>query len=58
MQDIGTELSYQLPDDKAHTLVYEQLFDALDKNLGQLGIASYGISDTSLEEVRRDAVLE
>ncbi len=47
----GAELTYQLPDDKAHTATYEALFTKLDANLQHLGISSYGVSDTTLEEV-------
>ena len=51
-ENFGAEMTYQLPDDK-HTLSnFEILFDDLDANLLQLGISSYGISDTTLEEVR------
>ena len=51
MEEEGTELTYHLPDDPAHTALFGKLFDALDLNLAKLGISSYGISDTTLEEV-------
>ena len=50
-ENIGSELTYQLPDDK-HTLgIFEDLFQEIDNNLNHLGLSSYGISDTTLEEV-------
>ncbi len=51
MENVGAELTYQLPNDKAHTATYEALFTKLDANLQHLGISSYGVSDTTLEEV-------
>lgn len=47
---IGSEASYILPDrDDTNSLM--SLCDHLEKDKGSLGILSYGISDTSLEEV-------
>ncbi len=51
VEDIGKELTYQLPEEDAHTGAFEQLFNNLDKNLLDLGLTGYGISDTTLEEV-------
>ena len=45
------EVTYQLPSGRQHTSSFEKLFNALDKNLVNLGVVSYGISDTTLEEV-------
>ena len=50
-ESLGTEITYQLPDDKDHTKAFEKLFQDLDENLSSLGLSSYGISDTTLEEV-------
>lgn len=47
--DIGTELSYQLTDSKSS--VFPAMLDDLERNLEQLGLASYGISMSTLEEV-------
>ena len=53
-ENFGSELTYRLPDD-AHALSsFEHLFDDLDGNLGHLGVSSYGISDTTLEEVGQE----
>ncbi|XP_075213435.1 phospholipid-transporting ATPase ABCA1-like isoform X2 [Lycorma delicatula] len=50
LEQIGTELVYILPQrDKIEEFRY--LFVSLDKNKTSLNIASYGISDTSLEEI-------
>ena len=45
------ELHYILPFDEAKKGGFEKLFTALDSALNDLHIASYGIADTSLEEV-------
>jgi hypothetical protein len=45
----GTEISYQMPFSGAEG--FPGLFDELDHKSKQLGIASYGISVTTLEEV-------
>ena len=45
------ELHYILPFDEAKKGGFEKLFTALDPALNDLHIASYGIADTSLEEV-------
>ncbi len=48
-QNIGAELSYTLPDDKASS--FPQVFEELEKKKNELGIASYGCSITEMEEV-------
>ena len=45
------ELHYILPFDEAKKGGFEKLFTALDGSLGELNVASYGVADTSLEEV-------
>lgn len=45
----GAELSYILP--KENTNQFEQLFSELETRRGELGIASYGASVTTMEEV-------
>ncbi|XP_055711669.1 phospholipid-transporting ATPase ABCA3 isoform X3 [Phlebotomus papatasi] len=47
--DIGTELSYQLPDSAAKK--FQPMLKDLEEHSGKLGIASYGISLTTLDEV-------
>ena len=51
VEDVGTEVCYQLPSEGAQGGAFERLFAALDANLTGMGISSYGISDTTLEEV-------
>lgn len=48
----GGELSYVIPQD-ADRACFRGLFQALDQNLQHLHLTGYGISDTTLEEVRR-----
>lgn len=52
VENLGTELVFQLPGGGARSGSFEQLFQDLDSSLGRLGVSSYGISDTTLEEVR------
>ena len=43
------ELHYLVPLDQPHLLA--RLFDQLDSNIGVMGIASYGLSACSMEQV-------
>nr|XP_006817327.1 PREDICTED: ATP-binding cassette sub-family A member 2-like [Saccoglossus kowalevskii] len=45
------ELSYVLPSEAAKKGTFEKLFDNLNDHIGELCISSYGLTDTSLEEV-------
>ena len=45
------EIQYILPFEEAKKGNFEKLFDALDANLDQLHVSSYGVMDTTLEEV-------
>lgn len=45
----GPELRYLVPLDQPHLLA--RLFDQLDSNLAVMGIASYGLSACSMEQV-------
>lgn len=47
--NIGAELSFRLPHDSTGT--FPALFDDLDSNKQKLGISSYGVSVTTMEEV-------
>nr|XP_012645592.1 ATP-binding cassette sub-family A member 3-like isoform X2 [Microcebus murinus] len=47
--NVGTELSFLLPKEYMHR--YETLFTALEEGQEQLGIASFGASVTTMEEV-------
>lgn len=52
MEDLGHEITYILPYQSAKDGAFVELFHELDDRLTDLGISSYGISDTTLEEVR------
>lgn len=49
---IGQELTYLLPNKGFKHRSYASLFRELEETLGDIGLSSFGISDTSLEEVR------
>ncbi|RLO05264.1 hypothetical protein DYB28_013633, partial [Aphanomyces astaci] len=49
LSNVGTEISFQLPLDCSH--LFAPMFVELDANLARLGVLSYGISVTTLEEV-------
>ncbi len=51
VEDMGLELYFQLPSDEIRTGNFTKLFNDLDTDLSKLGISSYGIADTTLEEV-------
>uniref|UniRef100_A0A674IQN4 ABC transporter domain-containing protein n=1 Tax=Terrapene triunguis TaxID=2587831 RepID=A0A674IQN4_9SAUR len=51
VEDIGHEVLYVLPYGGAKDGAFGELFRELDGRLGELGVSSYGISDTTLEEV-------
>lgn len=52
VEDIGHELTYVLPYEAAKEGAFVELFHEIDDRLSDLGISSYGISETTLEEVR------
>lgn len=52
VEDLSHELVLVLPYEGALDGSFAKLFRELDQRLGELGLAGYGISDTSLEEVR------
>ncbi|XP_033096938.1 ATP-binding cassette sub-family A member 2-like isoform X2 [Anneissia japonica] len=45
------ELSYILPSDAQNKGMFEKFFNALEENMSNLEITSYGLADTSLEDV-------
>ncbi|CAG7823081.1 unnamed protein product [Allacma fusca] len=49
VDNVGTELAYLLPYESSPS--FSTLFDDLDANLNILGVSSYGISDTTLEDI-------
>ncbi|KAM9329361.1 phospholipid-transporting ATPase ABCA1 [Gastrophryne carolinensis] len=51
VEDIGHELTYVLPYEAAKEGAFVELFHEIDDRLIDLGISSYGISDTTLEEI-------
>ncbi|XP_062985205.1 phospholipid-transporting ATPase ABCA1 [Elgaria multicarinata webbii] len=51
VEDIGHELSYVLPYEAARDGAFVELFHEIDDRLSDLGISSYGISETTLEEI-------
>ncbi|XP_076084448.1 phospholipid-transporting ATPase ABCA1-like isoform X2 [Mytilus galloprovincialis] len=51
VEENNTELTYQLPSEAAHSGQFEQLFEQLERCHKDMGISSFGLSDTSLEEV-------
>lgn len=53
VEDIGHEVLFVLPYTGAKDGAFGELFRELDAHLGELGVSSYGISDTTLEEVPR-----
>ncbi|NWT28656.1 ABCA1 protein, partial [Cardinalis cardinalis] len=62
VEDIGHEVLFVLPYSGARDGAFGELFRELDARLGELGVSSYGISDTTLEEiflkVAEDAALD
>ena len=51
VENVGSELTYVLPAEVAREGQFQDLFEELDRNLDKLHIGSYGVSDTTLEEV-------
>ncbi|XP_058842654.1 ATP-binding cassette sub-family A member 2-like isoform X3 [Acipenser ruthenus] len=51
VSDSNSELSYVLPSEAAKKGCFERLFQALEQNLNSLALTSFGLRDTTLEEV-------
>ncbi|XP_066576539.1 phospholipid-transporting ATPase ABCA1 [Amia ocellicauda] len=51
VEDFGHELTYVLPYESAKDGAFVELFHEVDDRLSDLGISSYGVSDTTLEEI-------
>ncbi|KAM9836585.1 phospholipid-transporting ATPase ABCA1 [Aulostomus maculatus] len=51
LECIGQEITFVLPYDGARDGTFALLFHELDQALADLGLTSYGISDTTLEEI-------
>lgn len=48
---VGQEMTYLLPNKGFKYRAYASLFRELEETLADMGLSSFGISDTSLEEV-------
>lgn len=53
LESIGQEVTFVLPYSGARDGTFARLFQDLDLTMSDLGLSSYGISDTTLEEVPR-----
>lgn len=51
LESIGQEITFVLPYSGAADGTFARLFQDLDQAVSDLGLTSYGISDTTLEEV-------
>ncbi|XP_045145112.1 ATP-binding cassette sub-family A member 2 isoform X2 [Echinops telfairi] len=51
VSDTSTELSYMLPSEAAKKGAFERLFQHLERSLEELSLSSFGLMDTTLEEV-------
>uniref|UniRef100_A0A672QSV6 P-type phospholipid transporter n=1 Tax=Sinocyclocheilus grahami TaxID=75366 RepID=A0A672QSV6_SINGR len=51
VEDLGHEITYVLPYESAKDGAFVELFHDLDDRLADLSISSYGVSDTTLEEI-------
>lgn len=47
--EVGAELSFLLPQDQAPK--FSELFSMIEKNCSELGITSFGVTATTMEEV-------
>lgn len=50
-EEMGTEVKVNLLATDAQKQDFHRMFTELDENLAELGIMSYGVSETTLEEV-------
>lgn len=53
IEAIGQELTFLLPNRNFQPRAYASLFRELEETLLDIGLSSFGVSDTSLEEVCR-----
>ena len=49
LQEVSSEMTFQLPNEANN--LFKQFFAKLDDNIEKLGISSYGVGITTLEEV-------
>ena len=52
VEEIGTEITYVLPVNQRQTAEFGPLFENIDACRNELMIDKYGVSDSTLEEVR------
>lgn len=55
VEDVGREVVFNVPYRAARDGSLADLLRELDCRQGELGVSSYGVSDTSLEEVRESS---
>lgn len=53
VEEVGTELTFMLPTHEGQITSFPEMFAQLETQKGALGINSYGVSDTTLEEVQK-----
>lgn len=56
-ESYGNEVTFVLPQESARSGVFYNFFSSLDRHLKNLKIKSYGLSDTTLEEVMPDRLI-
>lgn len=56
IEAIGQELTFLLPNQNFQPRAYASLFRELEETLEDMGLSSFGVSDTSLEEVWKPEV--
>jgi ATP-binding cassette subfamily A (ABC1) protein 3 len=49
LSEVSSEMTYQLPNDAVKN--FKEFFETLDRRKSELGLKSYGIGVTTLEEV-------
>lgn len=56
IQAVGQELTFLLPNQNFQPRAYASLFRELEETLADIGLSSFGVSDTSLEEVWKQQI--
>ena len=51
VEEVGTEMTFMLPTHQGQLARFQEMFAHLEKQKYELGVSSYGVSDTTLEEV-------
>lgn len=57
VEHVGSELTYVLPTEAAKQGKFQDMFEDLDRNLHRLRVGTYGVSDTTLEEVCGNSII-